>query len=116
MLGRSCASSDCISAQVTVHIENTKQTTPQSDSKNTNRDLAKLSHKTASPVQALKALGKEHFNATVIVQLQNILSETERKCKLKSVTNSDTDITVNASVADYGLRKLSISFHYEFCR
>lgn len=44
----------------------------------TNRDLAKLTYKTALVVQALKALGKEHIDNKVISQLQHILTAEEK--------------------------------------
>lgn len=55
----------------------------------TNRDLAKLTYKTALVVQALKALGKEHIDNTVISQLQRILTAEEKSKMLieaKTVT------------------------------
>ena len=44
----------------------------------TNRDLTKLTYKTALVVQALKVLGKEHIDNTVITQLQRILTAEEK--------------------------------------
>ena len=45
----------------------------------TNRDLAKLSYKTALVVQALKALGKEHIDTSDIAQLQRVLTAEEKR-------------------------------------
>ena len=53
----------------------------------TNRDLTKLTHKTALVVQALKALGKEHIDSAVIAQLQRILTEEEKN---KMLTEAKT--------------------------
>ena len=53
----------------------------------TNRDLAKLSYKTALVVQALKALGKEHIDAADIAQLQRVLTAEE---KSKMLTEAKT--------------------------
>ena len=53
----------------------------------TNRDLAKLTYKTALVVQALKALGKEHIDNAVIAQLQRILTSEE---KSKILTEAKT--------------------------
>lgn len=53
----------------------------------TNRNLAKLTYKTALVVQALKALGKEHIDNEVITQLQRIITAEE---KSKMLTESKT--------------------------
>ena len=53
----------------------------------TNRDLAKLTYKTALVVQALKALGKENIDNTVIAQLQRVLTAEE---KSKMLTEAKT--------------------------
>lgn len=53
----------------------------------TNRDLAKLSYKTALVVQALKALGKEHIDTSDIAQLQRVLTAEE---KSKMLTEAKT--------------------------
>lgn len=53
----------------------------------TNRDLTKLTYKTALVVQALKALGKEHIDNKVIAQLQRILTAEE---KSKMLTEAKT--------------------------
>lgn len=53
----------------------------------TNRDLAKLTYKTALVVQSLKALGKEHIDNKVIAQLQHILTAEE---KSKILTEAKT--------------------------
>ena len=61
----------------------------------TNRDLAKLTYKTALVVQALKALGKEHIDNAVIAQLQRVLTAEE---KSKMLTEAKT---VTAWIYDY---------------
>jgi len=53
----------------------------------TNRDLAKLTYKTALVVQALKALGKENIDNTVIAQLQRVLTAEEKN---KMLTEAKT--------------------------
>ena len=53
----------------------------------TNRDLAKLTYKTALVVQALKALGKENIDNTVISQLQRVLTAEEKN---KMLTEAKT--------------------------
>ena len=53
----------------------------------TNRDLAKLTYKTALVVQALKALGKENIDNTVITQRQRVLTAEE---KSKMLTEAKT--------------------------
>ena len=53
----------------------------------TNRDLAKLTYKTALVVQALKALGKDNINNTIIAQLKRILTAEE---KSKTLTEAKT--------------------------
>lgn len=53
----------------------------------TSRDIAKLSYKTALIVQAIKALGKDNINNTVIAQLQRILTAEE---KSKMLTEAKT--------------------------
>ena len=61
----------------------------------TNRDLTKLTYKTAMVVQALKALGKEHIDDKVIAQLQRILTAEE---KSKMLTEAKT---ATAWIYDY---------------
>ena len=61
----------------------------------TNRDLAKLTYKTALVVQALKALGKEHINNKVIAHLQHLLTAEE---KSKMLTEAKA---VTAWIYDY---------------
>ena len=50
--------------------------------KTTNKEVSKLSYKTALTVQALKALGKEKIDNTVISRLTALLSEEEKKTML----------------------------------
>lgn len=61
----------------------------------TNRDMAKLTYKTALVVQALKALGKEHIDDAVVAQLQHILTAEE---KSKMLTEAKA---VTAWIYDY---------------
>lgn len=44
----------------------------------TNREVSKLSYKTALVIQALKALGKDQINDSVITRLQSILTAEEK--------------------------------------
>ena len=56
----------------------------------TNKEISKLSYKTALVVQALKALGNDSINDSVITKLKNTLSEEEKKTMLmeaKAVTS-----------------------------
>ena len=56
----------------------------------TNKEISKLSYKTALVVQALKALGNDSINDSVIAKLKNILTEEEKKTMLteaKAVTS-----------------------------
>lgn len=58
--------------------------------KATNKEVSKLSYKTALIVQALKAIGKEKVDDTVINRLKNILTEEEKQTMLneaKAVTS-----------------------------
>ena len=48
----------------------------------TNREVSKLSYKTALVIQALKALGKDQITDTVIVRLQSILTAEEKATML----------------------------------
>lgn len=48
----------------------------------TNKDISKFSYKTALTVQALKALGKEKVDGTVIEKLQKFLSAEEKAAML----------------------------------
>lgn len=48
----------------------------------TNREVSKLSYKTALVIQALKALGKDQITDTIIVRLQNILTAEEKAIML----------------------------------
>ena len=50
--------------------------------KTTNKEVSKLSYKTALTVQALKALGKEKIDDTVINRLRALLTEKEKKMML----------------------------------
>ena len=50
--------------------------------KTTNKEVSKLSYKTALTVQALKALGKEKIDDTVINRLRALLTEKEKKTML----------------------------------
>lgn len=56
----------------------------------TNKEISKLSYKTALVVQALKALGKENVDDTVIVKLKSTLTKEEKETMLieaKAVTS-----------------------------
>ena len=56
----------------------------------TNKEISKLSYKTALVVQALKALGKENVDDTVIAKLKSTLTEEEKEAMLteaKAVTS-----------------------------
>lgn len=56
----------------------------------TNKEISKLSYKTALVVQALKALGNDSINDLVITKLKNTLTEEEKKTMLmeaKAVTS-----------------------------
>ena len=56
----------------------------------TNKEVSKLSYKTALVVQALKALGKENIDEKVIGQLKKLLSAEEKKTmanEAKAVTS-----------------------------
>ena len=48
----------------------------------TNREVSKLSYKTALVIQALKAFGKDQINDSVIHQLRNILTAEEKATML----------------------------------
>ena len=48
----------------------------------TNREVSKLSYKTALVIQALKALGKDQINDSVIIRLQSILTAEEKATML----------------------------------
>ena len=48
----------------------------------TNREVSKLSYKTALVIQALKALGRDQITDTVIFRLQNILTAEEKSIML----------------------------------
>ena len=51
--------------------------------KTTNKEVSKLSYKTALTVQALKALGKEKIDDTVINRLTKLLTADEKKTMLE---------------------------------
>ena len=56
----------------------------------TNKEISKLSYKTALVVQALKALGNDSINDSVIMKLKNTLTDEEKKTMLteaKAVTS-----------------------------
>lgn len=56
----------------------------------TNKEISKLSYKTALVVQALKALGKENADDTVIAKLKSTLTKEEKEAMLieaKAVTS-----------------------------
>ena len=56
----------------------------------TNKEISKLSYKTALTIQALKALGKENVSEQIICRLKKALSEEEKKRMLteaKSATS-----------------------------
>ena len=61
----------------------------------TNREVSKLSYKTALVIQALKALGKDQINDAVIHQLRNILTAEEKATMLSEAK------TVAAWIYDY---------------
>ena len=48
----------------------------------TNKEISKLSYKTALVVQALKALGKDNVDDAVLTKLKNNLSEAEKQAML----------------------------------
>lgn len=56
----------------------------------TNKEISKLSYKTALVVQALKALGKDNVDDTVLTKLKNNLTDSEKQALLteaKAVTS-----------------------------
>ena len=56
----------------------------------TNKEISKLSYKTALVVQALKALGKDNVDDTVLTKLRNNLIDSEKQALLseaKTVTS-----------------------------
>ena len=56
----------------------------------TNKEISKLSYKTALTIQALKALGKENVSEQIICRLKKVLSEEEKEKMLteaKSATS-----------------------------
>ena len=56
----------------------------------TNKEISKLSYKTALVVQALKALGKDNVDDTVLIKLSNNLTDSEKQALLteaKAVTS-----------------------------
>ena len=48
----------------------------------TNKEVSKLSYKTALTIQALKALGKDKINDTVLARLRKLLTDEERQTML----------------------------------
>ena len=48
----------------------------------TNKEISKLSYKTALVVQALKALGKDNVDETVLIKLKNNLTDNEKQALL----------------------------------
>lgn len=50
--------------------------------KTTNKEISKLSYKTALVVQALKALGKDNVDDTVLTKLKNNLTDSEKEALL----------------------------------
>lgn len=48
----------------------------------TNKEISKLSYKTALVVQALKALGKDNVDDTILTKLRNNLSDSEKQALL----------------------------------
>lgn len=50
--------------------------------KTTNKEVSKLSYKTALVIQALKALGKEHINNEIITKLRSTLTPAEKEATL----------------------------------
>lgn len=56
----------------------------------TNKEISKLSYKTALVVQALKALGKDNVDDTILMKLKNNLTDSEKQALLteaKAVTS-----------------------------
>ena len=56
----------------------------------TNKEISKLSYKTALVVQALKALGKDNVDDSVLIKLKNNLTDSEKQALLteaKAVTS-----------------------------
>ena len=56
----------------------------------TNKEISKLSYKTALVVQALKALGKDNVDDMIIVKLRNTLTDSEKQALIgetKAVTS-----------------------------
>ena len=49
----------------------------------TNKEISKLSYKTALIIQALKALGKENITDDIIKKLKTVLTDTEKATALK---------------------------------
>ena len=47
--------------------------------KTTNKEVSKLSYKTALTIQALKAIGKDKVNETIIENLRNLLTDSEKQ-------------------------------------
>lgn len=47
--------------------------------KTTNKEVSKLSYKTALTIQALKAIGKDKVNEIIIENLRNLLTESEKR-------------------------------------
>lgn len=48
----------------------------------TNKEISKLSYKTALVIQALKALGKDNVDVTVLTKLKNNLTDSEKQALL----------------------------------
>lgn len=67
----------------------------------TNREVSKLSYKTALIIQALKALGKDQIDDVVIHQLRNILTAEEKATMLSEAK------TATAWIYDY-IRQICI--------
>ena len=61
----------------------------------TNREVSKLSYETALVIQALKALGKDQINDSVITRLQSILTAEEKATMLSEAK------TATAWIYDY---------------
>lgn len=53
-----------------------------------NKDISGLSYKTATVIQALKALGKEHIDDNTISQLQKLLTSEEKTILLQEAKQS----------------------------
>ena len=65
-----------------IYKEYTYDNTTIKFKRTTNKEISKLSYKTALVVQALKALGKDNINDTIINKLKNDLTDEEKTTAL----------------------------------